>query len=93
MNRILEDVLKARQGHYTHALEVETVDQLETYLESLVEEFSKDYTDEGIVGFITSMQIYALDDKHEDAIYAFNVREYVDTLLMDCRHNEAPFKA
>ena len=42
MNRILSKVLDQRKGHYCHALEIGSVYELETVIESLYQEFEEE---------------------------------------------------
>lgn len=77
MNRISEQILEQRKGHYCHALEVENVYHLESVIESLVGEFHKDFSLEEITDFICSMELYCLVEENEEEVYNFNINEYI----------------
>lgn len=81
MNKILEKVLEARNGHYVHALEVNDVYELQSCVDSLYDEFSSKYSSNEVNEFITSLQIYCLDDSNEDEVYNFNINEYLNELI------------
>jgi len=80
MNAILEKIIDSRNGHYCHALEVNDVCELKSAVESLHDEFSKDYSLEEIKDFFNTMEIYCLDDNNEDEVFGFNTSDYLDTL-------------
>ena len=80
MNAILTDVIKKRQGHYCHALEVADVYQLQSVIDSLYDEFILDYGVDDIVEFISSMELYCLNDEHERDVFSFDVAQYIREL-------------
>ena len=77
MNAIIEKLIEDRKGNYCHCLEVENVIELESILESIVEEFQDDFTTEEFQVFIDTLSIYYLgDDKTEENEvynYTFNI--------------------
>jgi len=89
MNKILEFVLQARQGHYVHALEVSDVYELESCLESLYSEFVEEYGLPELIDFCTSLELYCLDDDDlseelnslkGEQVYNFNIEEFLNNL-------------
>lgn len=95
MNPILERIIKARQGHYCHALEVTYPHELECIIEAIIEEYS-DQLDDGsvtekdIIDFFATMSIYHISDDElsddensllENEVYSFNFTDYIkDTI-------------
>jgi len=81
-NPILDDVIKERNGHYCHALEVDNVYEIESTIEELIGE-GNEYTEDNYIEFFTTMELYYLPiDKHNDddekAVYDFNFKEYIE---------------
>ena len=76
MNQILEEVLNNRNGHYVHALEVESVWELKTIIECICEEHS-DKLIGIIIDFLESAELYCLNEEYEDEVYSFNIGDYV----------------
>jgi len=71
MNTILNYMYEQRKGMYIHALEVENSYELESILDSLVNEFSKLFTDNEIQEFIDTLEVYYIgeDPDEEEQIY------------------------
>lgn len=95
MNPILERIIKAREGHYCHALEVTYTYELESIVEALINEYNEELyngtvTEKDIIDFFTTMSIYYLDDDEltddensllEEELYSFNFKDYIkDTI-------------
>ena len=84
MNRILNKILKERQGHYVHALEVETVYELEQITETLYHELKESFFHNEIIDFLSTMDIYYLAEveipKEEKEIYNFNIEEHIKNI-------------
>ncbi|MBT7928980.1 hypothetical protein HN682_03570 [Candidatus Peregrinibacteria bacterium] len=76
-NRIMDRILEDRKGHYCHALGVSSVYELESIVESIIQEFGDDYTDLEYIQFFESMSIYALDDSREDEIFNFSFSDFI----------------
>ena len=84
INPILADIIKARNGHYCHALELHNVYEFENIIEAIMEDYrtqldSGEITKKQVAEFFHSMQIYYLEDEtlsesensdNENAIYA-----------------------
>lgn len=87
MNRLLDKILKERKGHYCHALEVNDTYELESIVESFIEEMNPRneaiYTEVEFIDFFQSMPIYYLgeDKETEEQVYNFDFAEYIkDTI-------------
>ena len=85
MNPIYQEILDARNGHYTHVLEVSNVYELESILESLFNEYIDKYSIEVLIDFCSTLEIYYFDDENENEIdenevYNFNVTEFLKSL-------------
>ena len=89
MNPIFESVLKSRNGHYCHVVEVECLYSLKSIVECLYDEFINDYSFNDVRDFITSIEIYHLEsdelpieenEVQETLIYDFNVEAYLNEL-------------
>lgn len=66
MNRILEDVLENRKGHYCHALEAGDVEELKMLVESFIDNEGDKYSTDDYVEFFESMEFYVEDDTDLD---------------------------
>ena len=76
MQSIIDTIIEARNGYYCHALEVSDVYELESIVESIIEEFP-DRSEKEYIDFFNTMEIYSLDDANEQAIYAFSFTDYI----------------
>ena len=76
---ILDTIIKARNGHYCHALEVSDTYELECAIEAVTEEFPN-HTLTEVTEFFESMSIYFLGDDEglEREVYDFNFSEFID---------------
>ena len=77
MNRILDKIITARNGHYCHCLEVNEVYELESIADNIIQEFEENYYRNEIVDFLETLQIYALNEDNEEEIYNFSFTEYI----------------
>lgn len=91
MNPIYETIVKARDGHYCHALELTYTYELECIIDSIIEEFedgqfSDDATIYDVVSFFQTIQIYFIEDEEltsdensvlENTLHAFNFKNYI----------------
>jgi hypothetical protein len=80
MNAILEQVINARNGHYCHALEVSDVYELQSIIDSLYDEFAGQHEKKVIIDFISSMEMYCLEEANEEEVFNFNISEYIESL-------------
>lgn len=81
MNAIFQDVLEARKGHYVHAIEVSDAYELRSVLEALCDEFGGNYDSNVVIEFITSLEVYCLNDSNEDEIFNFDIESFVKEIL------------
>lgn len=87
MNNILNKLIRLRNGHYVHALDVFDLDELKDSIESLVDQFHKQgYNMEDIKEFFNTISIYHLEDEeldeetndiNKDELYAFDIDNYI----------------
>ena len=91
MNPILERIIKARQGHYCHALEVTYTYELESIVEVTINEYNEELyngviTEKDIIDFFSTMSIYHISDDElsddenlllENEVYSFNFTDYI----------------
>jgi len=78
-NRILDKIIEDRKGHYCHALEVNDTYELESIVESLIDDLGEEYLESEYIEFFQSMELYYLgdDDKTEQEVYNFDFSEYI----------------
>ena len=84
MNKILEDVIKKRNGHYCHVIEVDNVYSLKSVIESLYDEFIDEYSNDEVIEFISSIQIIYFNadgenDEDEKAVNDFDLEDYLNS--------------
>lgn len=83
LNPILIQILEARNGHYIHALEVQDVQELESCIEQLCDEFiSQDHSIIDIKDFFDSMSIYCTEEENEEEVYNFIPSLFIDSLCI-----------
>lgn len=78
MNSILEKIIKDRNGHYCHCVEVAYADDLESISDAIINEF-QEYGEDEIIDFLSSMDVYYIgDDKEEEErVYNFSFDDYI----------------
>lgn len=85
-NAIFDYMLKQRNGHYTHIIEVPSPLDIQSTIESFIEEFNEKFTRQDFINFFKSLEIIAFDSEceltseQENAIYDFNVLECVKSV-------------
>ena len=79
MSRIFEHILEDRKGDYCHALEVNEVYELESIVESLIDELGEKYFESEYIEFFQSMEIYYLGNNEdtEQEVYNFDFSDYI----------------
>lgn len=80
MNPIFKQVLKLRDGHYCHAIEVESIFDFESIIQGIVEGFIDDYNEASIIEFISALEVYYIGDNEEDEeeLYNLDVSAYIN---------------
>lgn len=95
MNPIYESIVKSRNGHYCHAIECTYTCELETIVESIIDEyengcFPDSTTIEDVIDFFTSLSVYYIQDDSlsqsendtlESEFYAFNFSDYIKGII------------
>ena len=79
-NIIVEKIIKHRQGHYCHALEVNDVYELQACIDSLYNEFVRDYTLKDIIQFFNTIELYCLNADNEAEVFNFDITKYILSL-------------
>lgn len=89
-NSILEYMLKERNGMYCHALEVSSVYELESTIESFIGELQNQFTIEDFKVFFNTIELYyladeSLSDEENEAseveLYNFDIDSAIDYLF------------
>ena len=89
MNKLLAYMIKQRNGHYIHALELHGVYDFESTIENFIGELQNEFTKEDFKEFFNSMSIYHLTDDEiteeeneleEQKLYDFDVDSFIDEL-------------
>ena len=96
MNRLLNHIITERNGHYCHALELASAYAYECVIEQIVNEYKEDFTQDEIISFFKSIELYyyydsadyepydKLSDEQqeidENELYNFDYKQYI----IDC---------
>ena len=88
MNRIIDKIIKQKNGRYCHVLELGSVYELECCIEQLYSEFKEDYFKEEIIDFFETMQIYYYKEDseeecniEEEELYNFNIANFINDMI------------
>ena len=57
-NRLLEHIIKERNGHYCHALELDSAYSYECVIEQIVSDYKDEFTQDEIISFFDSVSLY-----------------------------------
>jgi hypothetical protein len=89
-NTIYNTILKNRNGHYVHALEVASSYEIEIAIGSIWGEFNEVATIDELKEFFNTMQIYYYETNeygeqieiqaNEDDVYNFDINEFINTI-------------
>ena len=63
MSRLLDHIIKERNGHYCHALELDSVYSYECVIEQIVSDYKDSFTLDEIIEFFGSIELYFLADE------------------------------
>lgn len=66
MSRLLDHIITERNGHYCHALELDSAQSYEFVIEQTVSEFKDSFTLEEIKEFFNSISLYYYYDADSD---------------------------
>lgn len=83
---ILETILESRNGHYVHAVEVGNEYELQGIADAITEEFQESHTEDEIIDFLESLEVYHYPEEPEDydkeeEVHNFSFTDYIkDTL-------------
>ena len=87
MNRILNDIIEQRKGHYCNVLELGSAYELQCTIDALYNEFVDSYYIGEIIDFIESITIYYYkeeeeeESQEEEELYNFNITNYINELI------------
>ena len=82
MNRLFDKILKQRRGFYVHAIEVNNVQEIESIIESVIQE-NEEFLEKEYIDFFESMELYYLgeDREEEEKVFDFSFESYIkDTI-------------
>ncbi len=86
-NRIFNDVVENRNGHYCHALELSSAYALECVIDEFISTEGEKYTMEEYIEFFNTMSIYYLpwegeeeNNANEEELYNVNIKETIEEL-------------
>ena len=79
--RLLDHIINKRNGHYCHCIEVGDTYDMESIAESVIQEYSEDFTEAEIIEFLDSLDVYCTDEVNEDSVYSFSFKEYIEGTL------------
>ena len=78
LNKILNYVIKEKNGHYCHVLEVHDIYELQSCIENITDEFiNLNFSINDIINFFDSITIYSLSEENEEEVYNFDIVEYI----------------
>ena len=86
MSRLLDHIIKERNGHYCHALELDSAYSYECVIEQIVSDYKDSFTLEEIIEFFKSIELYYYTGdepeykEEEEQLYNF---DYIQ-LINDC---------
>ena len=91
-NTIFNTILKNRNNHYVHALEVSSSYEIENAIEMIYDEFQDIATIEELKDFFNTIQLYYYEEneeaeqievqENEEEVYDFNFDEFIDNNLI-----------
>lgn len=58
MNKLLDHIIKERNGHYCHALELSNYYEYENVIECIIEQNGDNFTLDDYIGFFDSIELY-----------------------------------
>lgn len=67
MSRLLNHVIKERNGHYCHALELDSAYSYECVIEQIVSEYKDDFSRNDIIRFFDSLEVIYYVKNEDDA--------------------------
>lgn len=76
MNKILETIIKNR-FNYCHVIEIECKYDLMSTIDNIYDEFIRDYSHKEVLEFINTLEVYCLEDDHENEVYNFDINNYL----------------
>lgn len=83
---ILETITENRGGNYVHAVEVGNECELQNIAKSIFEEFQDSHTEDEIIEFLESLEVYHYpidveDYDKEEEVHNFSFTDYIESIL------------
>ncbi|CAH1192828.1 Hypothetical protein DAL_150 [Psychrobacter phage D'Alembert] len=95
-NSLLDHIIQSRNGHYCHALELDSAYAYECVIEQIVSDYKETFTQDDIIGFFDTISLYYYydadnyDDEYklsdeqqeidENELYNFDYKQFI----IDC---------
>lgn len=81
MNKLLEKIITARNGHYCHAFEG-NLETFQNFIDDVFDEFSDEFSIETITEFLQTLELYYYNpdnenSEDENALYNFSIKNYI----------------
>ena len=67
MNRLLDRIIKERNGHYCHTLELDSAYSYECIIEQIVSEYKDDFSRNDIIRFFETIEVIYYVKNEDDA--------------------------
>ena len=84
MSRLLDHIIKERNGHYCHALELANYYEYECVIKQIVSDYKGNFTKDEIIDFVISIDLYYYNGdepecaEDEEQLYNFDVAEFIN---------------
>lgn len=80
INRLLNHIIKERNGHYCHALELDSVYHYECVIEQIVSDYKDTFNQDEIIGFFDSIELYYYHDadNYDDIVPLSDEQQAID---------------
>lgn len=83
-NKLFNDILESRKGHYCHVIETESAYSFECIIESIIQESGDKYSLEDYIQFFQTIDLYYLpfdgeeeNKEDETELYNLNIKDTV----------------
>mgnify|MGYP003645484378 CR=1 FL=1 len=78
MNKLFNKILKQKKGFYVHAIEVNNIQEIESIIESVIQE-NEEFSEKEFIEFFESMELYYLgeDPEEEEKVFDFSFESFI----------------
>ncbi len=88
---LVKHITEARNGHYCHVIEVDSIEAIESIIDSVIEEHISNFSAQSIIDFFDTLEVIPYDTDNgkdvnketETLIHDFDVNEAVTNVLSD----------